>query len=669
MHGNREYTISCITLCKNTGKSIVFVVLETDAAAYRKMGRSAMGQTNKKIFIILLDCLLMAFVGGVALLTRFEYSFDEIPRTYIETWLRFLAVQMVITVCLFLRRKMYHFVWRAVSIHDVADMVLNVFAAFGISCLVGLFLGLRLPISVYFIMLVCLLILQVGMRCFLRFYVVFVRKAERSRGRERIMVIGGGEAGRILIQEMQGSRKVDGTICCIIDDNPQKWGKKLNGVPIVGGRNMIGEMVGKQGITQIFFAIPTATAAQKREILDICKMTKCKVLALPGIYQLVNGEVSVAAMKSVQVEDLLGREPVKLNIETLDAFLRDRVVLVTGGGGSIGSELCKQIARYGPKRLVIMDSYENNAYELQQELKREYGGGLDLVVQIGSIRDKQRTYDIVQRYRPEIIFHAAAHKHVPLMEDCPAEAIKNNVFGTYHVVRAAEKFGVKKFVMISTDKAVNPTNLMGATKRFCEMILQSRTESTTEFCAVRFGNVLGSNGSVVPLFKRQIEAGGPITLTDKRIIRYFMTIPEAVQLVLEAGAMAKQSQVFVLDMGEPVRILDLAENMIRLSGLEPHVDIEIKEIGLRPGEKLYEELLMNSKFLVETDNEKIFIEDQTELNPDVIMSGLIRLDVAVTEGASNEEILVLMKELVPTYRAPEEVNGEISHAGMFAQAT
>jgi len=618
-----------------------------------------MGQVNKTILIILLDCLAMAFVGGLALLTRFEYSFDAIPREHIETWFRFLGLQIVITVILFLWRKMYRFVWRSVNVHDVAIMALNVFAAFGLSCVVGLLLGLRLPVSVYFIMLICLLATQVGMRCFLRFYVVFANKAGRSQGRERIMIIGGGEAGRTLIQEMQGNRKVDGTICCIIDDNPQKWGKQLNGVPIVGGRNVIAETAVKMEITQIFFAIPTATAAQKREILDICKMTKCQVLTLPGIYQLVNGEVSIAAMKSVQVEDLLGREPVKLNEKSLDAFLRDRVVLVTGGGGSIGSELCKQVACYGPSQLVIMDSYENNVYELQQELKRLYGSELDLQVVIGSIRDKERTYEIVRTYRPEIIFHAAAHKHVPLMEANPAEAIKNNVFGTYHVVRAAEKFGVKKMVMISTDKAVNPTNLMGATKRFCEMILQSRTESETEFCSVRFGNVLGSNGSVVPLFRRQIEAGGPVTITDKRIIRYFMTIPEAVQLVLEAGAMAKQSQVFVLDMGEPVRILDLAENMIRLSGLEPYVDIEIKEIGLRPGEKLYEELLMNSKFLTETDNEKIFVEEQAEIDPAEIMNGLIRLDMAVTEGSDHREILALMKELVPTYHAPEEVNGMV----------
>ena len=618
-----------------------------------------MGQGSKTILIILLDCLTMVFVGGLALLTRFDYSFDAIPRAHIETWFRFLAIQMVITIGYFWWRKMYHFVWRSVSVQDVAGMVFHVIISFGLSCAASLLLGLRLPFSVYFIMLICLLALQVGMRCFLRFYVVFAKKAGRGQGRERIMIIGGGEAGRTLIQEMHGSSKVDGTICCIIDDNPQKWGKNLNGIPIVGGRNKIIETAARMEITQIFFAIPTATAAQKREILDICKMTKCQVLTLPGIYQLVNGEVSIAAMKSVQVEDLLGREPVKLNVETLEAFLRDRVILVTGGGGSIGSELCKQIARYSPKRLVVMDSYENNVYDLQQELKREYGTDLDLVVEIASIRDKQRTYQLVEQYRPEIIFHAAAHKHVPLMEASPSEAIKNNIFGTYHVVRAAEKFGVQKFVMISTDKAVNPTNLMGATKRFCEMILQSRTESPTEFCAVRFGNVLGSNGSVVPLFKRQIEAGGPVTITDKRIIRYFMTIPEAVQLVLEAGAMAKQSQVFVLDMGEPVKILDLAENMIRLSGLEPYVDIAIQEIGLRPGEKLYEELLMNSKYLIETDNEKIFIEDQSELDPDDIMNGLVRLDEAVTAGAANEAILALMKELVPTYHAPEAVNGAI----------
>ena len=377
---------------------------------------------------------------------------------------------------------------------------------------------------------------------------------------------------------------------------------------------------------------------------------------LPEIYKMMSGSVSMAAVKDVQMEDLLGREPVRLDTAMLSGFLHGKTVLVTGGGGSIGSELCRQIAPYGPKRLVILDIYENNAYDIQQELLRTYGRDFPLSVEIASVRDKEKVYKLVQRYRPDIIFHAAAHKHVPLMEDCAEEAVKNNIFGTYHVVRAAEKFGVKKFVMISTDKAVNPTNFMGATKRFCEMILQSRRGSPTEFCCVRFGNVLGSNGSVVPLFKRQIAAGGPVTVTDKRIIRYFMTIPEAAQLVLEAGAMARQSQIFVLDMGEPVKILSLAENLIRLSGLEPYKDIEIKEIGLRPGEKLYEELLMNSETLSATPNEKIFVEQQQEIRASRILSDLEALDRAIAEGSSNEELTTLLKTMVPTYYDPDEVN-------------
>ena len=366
--------------------------------------------------------------------------------------------------------------------------------------------------------------------------------------------------------------------------------------------------------------------------------------------------MSLAAVKDVQIEDLLGREPVRLDTGALSGFLGGKTVLVTGGGGSIGSELCRQIARYDPRRLIVLDIYENSAYDLQQELVRACPA-LDLRVEIASIRDKERIYELFDTHRPQVVFHAAAHKHVPLMEACPEEAVKNNVFGTYHVVRAAEKYGVEKFVMISTDKAVNPTNVMGATKRFCEMILQSRTEGSTRFCAVRFGNVLGSNGSVVPLFRRQIEAGGPVTLTDRRIIRYFMTIPEAAQLVLEAGAMAKPGQIFVLDMGEPVKILTLAENLIRLSGLEPHKDIEIREIGLRPGEKLYEELLTDNGNLSTTSNEKIFVEEQETLSPDRIREGLKRLDRAVTEGASSEDVKALLRQLVPTYHSPDEING------------
>ncbi len=611
---------------------------------------------NEILLIAVLDCLMMVCSGVVAMLARFDFSFAAIPEWVIEGWLRFLPVQIVITIAFFWWRKMYHYLWRTVTANDVANMVASVSFGYLISLGVGLVLGVHMPRSVYFILLICLLMTQIGMRCFLRFYELFAKKMVRAETQERIMIIGAGDAGRALVHEVESSGRISGKICCIIDDDSEKWNKRLNGVAIIGGRDRIREVAASEHITQIIFAIPTASPREKREILDICKMTKCKIRTLPGIFQMVNGEVELADIKNVQVEDLLGREPVQLNMDLVSSFLKDQVVLVTGGGGSIGSELCRQIARFKPSRLVILDSYENNAYEIQQELIRGYGNELELCVEIASVRDKMRTYEVVRQYRPAVIFHAAAHKHVPLMEACPSEAIKNNVFGTYHVVRAAEKFGVKKFVMISTDKAVNPTNFMGATKRFCEMILQSRVNSTTEFCAVRFGNVLGSNGSVVPLFKRQIEEGGPITLTDKRIIRYFMTIPEAAQLVLEAGAMAKQNQVFVLDMGEPVKILDLAENLIRLSGLEPYVDIQIEEIGLRPGEKLYEELLMKSEHLLETANKKIFIEEQGEIVPDEIMKDLVRLDEAVTRESNNEEIIALMKSLVPTYHAPQEVN-------------
>lgn len=616
---------------------------------------------NRILLIMALDCLMMVFCGVVALLARFDFSFGTIPVWARDGWLFFLPVQIVITLAFFWWRKMYHYVWRTVTAYDVAGMVVSVSAAHVLSVAAAIMLGIKVPNSVYFIMLLCLLTTQVGMRCALRFYVILVRKTAKSADDERIMIFGAGDAGRMLLHEAQTSRKIPGQVCCIMDDNPDKWGKRLCGVPILGGRENIQSVVAQKGITQIIFAIPAATPQTRREILDICKMTKCKILTLPGIYQVVNGDVELADIKNVQVEDLLGREPVRLNMELVQSFLRDQVVMVTGGGGSIGSELCRQIAKFHPKQLIIMDSYENNAYEIQQELVRQYGETLDLKVIIASVRDKLRTYEVVRQFRPAVIFHAAAHKHVPLMEACPSEAIKNNVFGTYHVVRAAEKFGVKKFVMISTDKAVNPTNFMGATKRFCEMILQSRANSTTEFCAVRFGNVLGSNGSVVPLFKKQIEEGGPVTLTDKRIIRYFMTIPEAAQLVLEAGAMAKQNQVFVLDMGEPVKILELAENLIRLSGLEPYEDIQIEEIGLRPGEKLYEELLMNNDNLTKTANKKIFVEEQAEIVPDEIMANLVRLDEAVTKETGNEELIALMKSMVPTYHAPQEVN-DLVHA-------
>lgn len=615
--------------------------------------------TWKILIIMLVDTLLMVSSYALALLIRFDFHWSQIPMTYVRSWAPCLIVQLIVTAIVFFWRRMYHYIWRTVNAYDVIRMCVSVILAFALSNLCCMFLNLSLPKSVWVMVFVFQLCGLVGERCALRLWsVVQYSYGRGNKGEERIMLIGAGESGRVLSRELRSSPQVKGRLCCVIDDNPQLHGKYLDGVRIVGGRDQIEDAAKRYDITQILFAIPTIQQEEKAAILNICKMTGCRLRVLPGLYQLLNGEVSLSAVKDVQVEDLLGRTPVQLNKAVVSDFLEDKVVMVTGGGGSIGSELCRQIATCHPRRLIILDIYENNAYDIQQELKRQYGTRLDLRVEICSIRDKKRVYQIFEQYHPDVVFHAAAHKHVPLMEDCPDEAIKNNIFGTYHVVRAAEKYGVKKFVMISTDKAVNPTNLMGATKRFCEMILQSRRGSSTEFCAVRFGNVLGSNGSVIPLFKRQIANGGPVTITDKRIIRYFMTIPEAAMLVLEAGAMAKQSQIFVLDMGQPVKILTLAENLIRLSGLEPYKDIEIKEIGLRPGEKLYEELLMQSEHLLTTENEKIFVEEQQVIPQRDIMCGLISLDNFVSAQRPKDELIALMRYLVPTFRDPDEVNRE-----------
>lgn len=615
--------------------------------------------TWKILIIMLVDTLLMVSSYALALLIRFDFHWSQIPMTYVRSWAPCLIVQLIVTAIVFFWRRMYHYIWRTVNAHDVIRMCVSVVLAFALSNLCCVFLSLPLPASVWVMVFVFQLCGLVGERCALRLWsVVQYSYGRGNKGEERIMLIGAGESGRMLSRELRSSPQVKGRLCCVIDDNPQLHGKYLDGVRIVGGRDQIEDAAKRYDITQILFAIPTIQQEEKAAILNICKMTGCRLRVLPGLYQLLNGEVSLSAVKDVQVEDLLGRSPVQLNKAVVSDFLEEKVVMVTGGGGSIGSELCRQIATCHPRRLIILDIYENNAYDIQQELKRQYGTRLDLRVEICSIRDKKRIYQIFEQYHPDVVFHAAAHKHVPLMEDCPDEAIKNNIFGTYHVVRAAEKYGVKKFVMISTDKAVNPTNLMGATKRFCEMILQSRRGSSTEFCAVRFGNVLGSNGSVIPLFKRQIANGGPVTITDKRIIRYFMTIPEAAMLVLEAGAMAKQSQIFVLDMGQPVKILTLAENLIRLSGLEPYKDIEIKEIGLRPGEKLYEELLMQSEHLLTTANDKIFVEEQQVIPQRDIMCGLISLDNFVSAQRPKDELIALMRYLVPTFRDPDEVNRE-----------
>ena len=612
------------------------------------------------LLIVVLDVILMILAGGLALFVRFDFSFEKIPQEAVMVWQGFLPFQIAGTLIVFALRRMYHYLWRSVSVHDVVNMLLSCLLGYAVSVAAAAVCHRTMSSGITFITMLCQWAFHVGMRCSLRVYTSFRRSLRGSvEKQERIMLIGAGEAGRILLQEIQSSGRIAAKVCCLVDDNANKWGKYLEGVRIYGGRERIPGLVEREHITQIILAMPTASAKDRADILDICKHTGCRIRILPGIYQMVNGEVSMAAVKDVQVEDLLNRDPIKLDLQKIQKFLKNQTVLVTGGGGSIGSELCRQIAGCGPKKLIILDIYENTTYDLQQQLRRTYGKDLDICVEIASVREKDKIFALVRRYRPDVIFHAAAHKHVPLMEDCPEEAIKNNVFGTYNVVQAAEKYGVKKFVMISTDKAVNPTNIMGATKRFGEMILQSRAGSETDFVSVRFGNVLGSNGSVVPLFKRQIEEGGPVTITDKRIIRYFMTISEAVQLVLEAGAIAEKNQTFVLDMGEPVKILTMAENLIRLSGFVPYRDIDIQEVGLRPGEKLYEELLIDNVNLKTTENAKIFIDQHQPIAMDVIEEALGCLRRAIEANVPKEELIELMKKLVPTYRTPEEHNAVV----------
>ena len=607
-----------------------------------------------RIAVALLDCIIIMAAGGFALFVRFEFKINSIERGLIDEWLKFIPIQIILTLLVFIIMRMYRFVWDSVSATDFGRMVVATVLANVLNYALMLGMHIQHSRSVVFMSMCFQLVGFIGVRFMVRVYNgIRHRMGRKVTGDDRVnvMIVGAGQAGRMLIREYQGSDRMHADVRCVIDDDPSKWDNYIDGIKIVGGREDIPHFAKVLEIDQIIFAIPTADAQTQRDILDICKETGCRLKKVPGIYQIVNGEISLDAVRDIQVEDLLGRDPVRLDTDAMRNFINGKSVLVTGGGGSIGSELCRQIARLSPSRLIILDIYENNAYEIQQELIRQYGASLDLCVEIASVRDKEKIYEIFEEYRPAVVFHAAAHKHVPLMENCPSEAIKNNIFGTWHVMRAAEKYGTSKFVEISTDKAVNPTNIMGATKRFCEMMLMSKKDSCTEFCAVRFGNVLGSNGSVVPLFKKQIEDGGPVTITDKRIIRYFMTIPEAAQLVLEAGSMAHSNQIYVLDMGEPVRILDLAENLIKLSGLQPGKDIEIKEIGLRPGEKLYEELLMSSGNLSKTSNKKIFVEEQEDIPESDILAKLEELDHAVTGGLmEDDELIALMHRMVPTYK-------------------
>ena len=581
--------------------------------------------------------------------------------TEIFTWIPNLTL-MIVCLCGFLwASKSYDSLWR----YAETDEYISLIFMGGLAYVVYFLIQKILPIpKIPSVLSLCIysmsLLLMMTARFIYRKYRMKV--TSRNQGKKVCCaIIGAGNAGVALLNEMKNNVSNHYQPVCFFDDDPEKVGKFIHGIEVKGKIDMMPLLLRNTMVTEIIFAIPSANPTRRKEILEMCSTLHCHVKVLPDSFAAVQSENLTQNVRNVKIDDLLGRERVVFNNQEVFGFLQDKVIMVTGGGGSIGSELCRQIAKRGPKRLIVVDIYENNAYDLQQELKMEYGNKLDLKVEIASVRDREKVRELVGYYRPQIIFHAAAHKHVPLMEECPEEAVKNNVFGTYNVVHAADEFGVDKFVLISTDKAVNPTNVMGATKRFCEMILQSmKGRSHTEYAAVRFGNVLGSNGSVIPLFRRQIEAGGPVTITDKRIIRYFMTIPEAAQLVLEAGAMAGSSEVFVLDMGQPVKILDLAENLIKLSGYVPYVDIDIVETGLRPGEKLYEELLMKSDGLMKTTSSKIFIERQQEISQEEMDEKLDILHKALQAGG-RENIRLAMKQVVPTYRDPEEVNCQVQN--------
>ena len=634
-------------------------------------------------FLILYDLVVGAGSYFVALWLRFDCRFSEIPHEYLVAWLKFAPIYAIVSIVVFLMMHLYQSIWKFASYVElkriaVSSAILGVFHAVFIT-----FMFQRMPISYYLIGISIQFMLVLFVRFAYRF--IILERSKRTRLHQktmasRVMLIGAGSAGQLILRDLHNAKEVNECVCCIIDDNPNKWGRFIDGVPIVGGRDDILLNVEKYRIEKIFLAIPSATAEQRRDILDICKETKCELKNLPGVYEFVTGNVTAKSMKDVAVEDLLGRDPIKVNMDEIYQFIADKVIMVTGGGGSIGSELCRQIAQHNPKQLIVFDIYENNAHAIGLELKDKFPE-LNLEVLIGSVRDSRRINQVFAKYKPDVVYHAAAHKHVPLMEDSPCESIKNNAIGTYKTAYAAMMNGCKRFVLISTDKAVNPTNIMGASKRLCEMIIQSfdrkirdgktkdlsplhvHTEDVdgsmldmtsslnvprTEFVAVRFGNVLGGNGSVIPRFKEQIAKGGPVTVTHPDIIRYFMTIPEAASLVLQAGTYADGGEIFVLDMGFPVKIDTLARNLIRLSGLQPDVDIKISYTGLRAGEKLYEEKLMSEEGMRTTPNHLIHIGSPIPFDTDEFLHQLQMLMTAAYDG-QEDTIRNLVAEVVKTY--------------------
>ncbi len=655
------------------------------------------------IYLVVYDVIAINFAFFFGLWLRFDLQFSKIPREYFSAFLKFAPFYTVFTILVFAFRHLYNSLWRFASFNELtriieATVITGTFHIIGITVFV-----LRMPLS-YYIIGICM---QFGLTTVVRFGYRFInlertRREKNAHIKHNVMIIGAGAAGMAVLRELRSSMELNSKACCVIDDNSNKWNRLIEGVPIVGGRDSILQAAKQYDIDMIMFAIPSASAQEKRDILNICKETHCELKSLPGIYQMATGEVLLSKMKPVAVEDLLGRDTIKVNMDEIFQYLKGKTILVTGGGGSIGSELCRQIAAHEPKQLIIFDIYENNAYEIEQELKRKYGEKLNLVVLIGSVRDSRRINMVFEKYKPDIVYHAAAHKHVPLMETSPNEAIKNNVIGTYKTAYAALKHGTQRFVLISTDKAVNPTNIMGASKRLCEMVIQSmdavsksgridflpflhahpdkkidgqvvadpidhmavddyankddlipvdtvadEKRKGTQFVAVRFGNVLGSNGSVIPLFKKQILAGGPVTVTHPDIVRYFMTIPEAVSLVLQAGTYAAGGEIFVLDMGEPVKIDTLARNLIKLSGYEPDTDIKIQYSGLRPGEKLFEEKLMAEEGMKRTKNDLIHIGQPIPFDTTEFLHQLEELAEASYENSDN--IVEMVEEIVTTF--------------------
>lgn len=657
--------------------------MDKDNSLGNKNGKRVQHWEIISVWLLLYDIIAINLSYFLALWLRFDLNYTEIPREYLLAFVKFIPVYTILAVFAFNKLRLYNSIWRFASYNEFLRVIIATIITFSIQMFGISMLFEVMPISYYFIGSMIQFLFILGIRFSYRF--ILLQKSIRDRHDDsckvNTMLIGAGSAGRLILRDTFKSIKSTDKICCIIDDNKNKWNRFIDDVPIVGGKNEILYNVKKYDIKKIYLAIPSATPEEKREILSVCKETDCELKILPGIYQMVNGEITVGMMKKVNVEDLLGRDSIKVDLSKIFKNIEEKTILITGGGGSIGSELCRQIADHKPKRLIIFDIYENNAYDIQQELVKKYPD-LDLVLLIGSVRDSERVLSVFEKYKPDIVYHAAAHKHVPIMEDSPCEAIKNNAMGTFKTACAAMIYGSEKFVLISTDKAVNPTNVMGASKRMCEMIIQSldkvktkgdisdvmdifedvsfgaetegiikkikkmEVKPTTDFVAVRFGNVLGSNGSVIPLFKKQIEAGGPVTVTHPDIIRYFMTIPEAVSLVLQAGGFAKSGEIFVLDMGLPVKIDTLAKNLIKLSGYRLE-DIDIVYTGLRPGEKLFEEKLMQEEGLKKTENELIHIGSPIPFNTKEFLEELHR--IMILSNHNYDGIIGDIKKIVGTY--------------------